>query len=150
GACERGHWDFVRAAGRARFYQIRRPRPLVAATLSVPPKLLVASSNPGKLAEFRTLASAAPSVFAVSLDLVPRFSEYAAFPESEPRLAENAAGKALHYSRFADLPVLADDSGLFVNALDGRPGVHSARHAGPGASDAQRISKLLADLKDSR
>jgi len=112
------------------------------------PKLLVASSNPGKLSEYRALNSAAPLGLRVSLELLPRFSELPPFPETAPTFAENAAGKALHYSRYAGLPVLAEDSGLAVAALDGRPGVHSARYAGPGASDAQRVSKLLAELDE--
>src|SRR2546425_1154177 len=63
------------------------------------------------------------------------------------RLAENALGKALHYSRFAEMTVIADDSGLVVPALGGAPGVHSARYGGPQASDADRIQKLLAELR---
>ena len=78
--------------------------------------------------------------------MLPRFSELEPFPESAPTFAENAAGKALHYSRFTNLPVLADDSGLCVAALGGRPGVHSARYAGAEASSALRMSKLLAEL----
>jgi XTP/dITP diphosphohydrolase len=84
---------------------------------------------------------------AVELDLLPNFSQLPAFEESAPTFAENAAGKALHYSRYAKLPVLADDSGLVVDALGGAPGVQSARYAGAKASDADRVAKLLAELK---
>jgi XTP/dITP diphosphohydrolase len=70
-----------------------------------------------------------------------------AFHESAPTFSENAAGKALHYSRYADLPVFADDSGLIVDALGGAPGVQSARYAGPGASSAQGIAKLQAEMR---
>ncbi len=68
------------------------------------------------------------------------------FEESFATFAENAAGKALHYSRQANGLVFADDSGLVVPALGGAPGVHSARYAGPQATNAQRIEKLLGNL----
>ena len=55
--------------------------------------------------------------------------------------------KALHYSRFTDEAVLADDSGLAVPVLDGAPGVFSARYAGAGASDADRVQKLLREMR---
>jgi XTP/dITP diphosphohydrolase len=109
--------------------------------------MLVASSNPGKVAEFHKLAEGNLVGLPLELELVPRFSELPAFEESAPTFAENAAGKALHYSRFADLPVLADDSGLEVDALGGAPGVYSARYAGPGASDVERTGKLLNELR---
>ena len=112
-------------------------------------RLLLASSNPGKLREYRALAPQGASSLAVELELLPRFSELPPFDESAPTFAENAAGKALHYSRFAQEPVLADDSGLVVDALGGAPGVHSARYAGAHASDAQRVAKLLAELRAS-
>jgi XTP/dITP diphosphohydrolase len=106
-------------------------------------KLLLASSNPGKLREYRELARGTN----VEIGLLPDFSSFPAFDEAAPTFAENAAGKALHYSRFADVAVLADDSGLVVPALGGAPGVHSARYAGPGTSDAVRIQKLLRELE---
>lgn len=109
--------------------------------------LLMASSNAGKLREFRGLASEGASSPAVELDLLPHFSQLPSFDESASTFAENAAGKALHYSRFTDLPVLADDSGLVVDAIGGAPGVHSARYAGPNTSDADRVTKLLAELR---
>jgi XTP/dITP diphosphohydrolase len=106
-------------------------------------RLLLASSNLGKLREYRVLAAD----FKVELALLPDFSEIPAFEESAPTFAENAAGKALHYSRFAREIVLADDSGLVVSALGGAPGVHSARYAGPNASDADRVRKLLREME---
>ena len=109
-------------------------------------RLLLASSNPGKLREFRNMLSESPSPSAIALDPFPKFSELPAFDESAPTFAENATGKALHYSRFSDLPVLADDSGLVVDALGGAPGVHSARYAGTDATDADRVVKLLREL----
>jgi XTP/dITP diphosphohydrolase len=110
-------------------------------------RLLLASGNPGKLREFRVLASAHAQPAVVELDLLPNFSRLPAFEESAPTFAENAAGKALHYSRFTDLPVLADDSGLVVDALGGAPGVQSARYAGANATDADRVLKLLDELR---
>jgi XTP/dITP diphosphohydrolase len=106
-------------------------------------KLLLASSNPGKLREYLELARGRN----VEIELLPDFSSFPAFDESAPTFAENAAGKALHYSRFTNETVLADDSGLVVPALGGAPGVHSARYAGPGASDADRIHKLLREME---
>ncbi|MGH9860025.1 MAG: non-canonical purine NTP pyrophosphatase [Candidatus Acidiferrales bacterium] len=105
-------------------------------------RILLASSNPGKLREYQALAAGRAAEFA----LLPNFSSLPAFDESAHTFAENAAGKALHYSRFATDAVIADDSGLVVPALGGAPGVSSARYAGPTATDAQRIAKLLADL----
>ena len=104
------------------------------------------SSNPGKVAEFRGLAAAEVGA-SIDLQLLPRFSELPVFEESAPTFAENAAGKALHYSRFSETPVIADDSGLEVDALGGAPGVYSARYAGPGASNAERVDKLLAEMR---
>jgi len=106
-------------------------------------KLFLASSNPGKLREYLELALGS----GVAIELLPRFGEFPSFEESAPTFAENAAGKALHYSRFTDDAVLADDSGLVVPALGGAPGVHSARYAGPGASDADRVEKLLGEMR---
>jgi len=108
-------------------------------------KLLVASSNQGKLREYRALAE--PAGASVELAFIPNFDSLPEFEEIWPTFAENSAGKALHYSRFAKGTVIADDSGLVVPALDGRPGVHSARYAGPDASDADRIRKLLGEMQ---
>jgi len=113
-------------------------------------KLFLASSNPGKLAEYRVLARASASFLPVELALLPGVDALPVFEESAPTFAENAAGKALHYSRQRDGLVFADDSGLVVPALGGAPGVHSARYAGPQATNSQRIEKLLRELRDKR
>ena len=81
------------------------------------------------------------------MELLPGFEALPPFEETAPTFAENAAGKALHYSRFCEGPVFADDSGLVVPALGGAPGVLSARYAGPGASSAERNAKLLRELQ---
>jgi XTP/dITP diphosphohydrolase len=111
--------------------------------------LLLASSNQGKLREYRDLATTGLAGATIQLDLLPGFDQFPRFEESAPTFAENAAGKALHYSRFADHAVIADDSGLVIRALGGAPGVQSARYAGPNASDADRIAKLLSELRAS-
>jgi XTP/dITP diphosphohydrolase len=119
-----------------------------------PVRFFLASSNPGKLAEYRALAQSAepsvPGVPAIALELLPEFESLPAPEENAPTFAENAAGKALHYSRFCGGLVFADDSGLVVPSLGGAPGVLSARYAGPGASSAARNAKLLGELRGKR
>ena len=112
---------------------------------SSPLQLLVASSNQGKLREYRALAE--PAGASVELAFIPDFDSLPVFEEIWPTFAENAAGKALHYSRLSEGIVIADDSGLVVPALSGAPGVLSARYAGPGASDSDRIRKLLGEMR---
>jgi XTP/dITP diphosphohydrolase len=112
-----------------------------------PAKLFLASSNPGKLGEFRALVPTAAPSAQVELELLPGFDSLPSFEENAPTFAENALGKALHYSRLREGFVFADDSGLVVPALGGAPGVHSARYAGPSATSAERIGKLLGELR---
>ncbi len=104
--------------------------------------LLLASSNPGKLREYREMAVGS----GVALDLMPNFHEHPAFDESALTFAEIGAAKALHYSRFSEELVLADDSGLVVPALGGAPGVRSARYADLNATDADNNEKLLREM----
>src|SRR5260370_40341207 len=85
--------------------------------------------------------ASAPSL-EVELALLPDFDALPAFEENAPTFAENAAGKALHYSRHWDGLVFADDSGLVVPALGGAPGVHSARYGGVRGADAPLIRTL--------
>ena len=115
--------------------------------MRAPVKLFLASSNPGKLKEYRILAAIFGKSSNADLDLLPRFESIPPFEENAPTFAENAAGKALYYSRHCEEMVFADDSGLEVPALGGAPGVQSARYAGPGATDAQRIAKLLGEMR---
>ena len=115
--------------------------------MRAPDKLYLASSNPGKLAEFRVLARRAQPETPLALELLPEFDSFPSFAEDEPTFAENALGKALHYSQFQEGLVFADDSGLVVPALGGAPGVHSARYAGPAATSADRNAKLLTELR---
>ena len=121
--------------------------------MRAPVKLFLASSNSGKLAEFsalvRALDGSQPNA-TLAMELLPGIESFPAFEENAPTFAENAAGKALHYSRFCDGLVLADDSGLVVPALGGAPGVLSARYAGVGAGSAERNAKLLRQLSGKR
>jgi XTP/dITP diphosphohydrolase len=125
---------------------------------SKPLRLFAASSNEGKLREYRALAAAACESAGqaqvqskpTELYLIPHFRTIPHFEEDSNTFGENAAGKALHYSRFAPDLVIADDSGLVVPSLAGAPGVHSARYAGPGASDADRIRKLLDEMRGTK
>jgi XTP/dITP diphosphohydrolase len=118
--------------------------------MPVPVKLFLASSNPGKLAEYLALAASGATNDCVDLELLPGFDSLPLFEEDAPTFAENAAGKALHYSRLREGLVFADDSGLAVPALGGAPGVHSARYAGPAATNAERIAKLLGELRGKK
>jgi XTP/dITP diphosphohydrolase len=115
-----------------------------------PAKLLLASSNPGKLSEYRALARTGAPSSQVNLELTPGFDSLPSFEENASTFAENAVGKALHYSRLSEGLVFADDSGLVVPTLGGRPGPHSARYAGPKATSAERIDKLLGELRGMR
>ena len=118
--------------------------------MRAPVKLFLASSNPGKVLEFRALPATDASHAGVEIELLPGFHSLPPSEENEPTIAENAAGKALHYSRLIAELVFTDDSGLVVPALGGAPGVHSARYAGASASNAERIAKLLNELRGKR
>jgi len=107
-------------------------------------KILLASSNAGKLREFQALATESP--LPLEFELFLGFDSIPEFEESAPTFAENSLGKALYYSRQTSNAVIADDSGLVVPNLGGRPGVHSARYARVGATSEQRIEKLLGEM----
>lgn len=103
-------------------------------------QLLVATTNAGKVREL------AASVEGLTLRSLRDFPELPEVEEDLDTFEGNARKKALAYARATGLPALADDSGLCVDALGGRPGVYSARYA-PG-DDAARVQKLLAELQD--
>ena len=111
-------------------------------TKSLFPTLVIATHNQGKLREFRNLLQPLNSDI-LSLADVSITEE---FEETGQTFADNARIKAKAYSRLIQFPVLADDSGLEVAALGGRPGIHSARYAGTGATDKDRVQKLLGEL----
>ncbi len=104
--------------------------------------LVIATRNQGKLKEIRRLLEGTGIVVRglESFDNLPEVEEDGA------TFADNARKKAETIAALTGLPTLADDSGLEVKALAGAPGVHSARYAGPGASDADNNSKLLTAL----
>jgi guanylate kinase len=106
-------------------------------------KTVLASGNAGKLKELRAIL--AP----LGLELIAQSAlGIDSPPETGSTFLENALIKARHAARQSGLPALADDSGIEVDALDGWPGVRSARFAGEGASDADNLHKLLAELHD--
>ena len=108
------------------------------------PVLVVATGNAGKLAE--CAAFLAPSGYEVlALSAIP---DAAPVEETGSTFEQNARLKAEAYSSRTPHLVLADDSGLEVDALGGAPGVHSARYGGPELSDAERCAVLLAELSD--
>ncbi|WP_456598959.1 RdgB/HAM1 family non-canonical purine NTP pyrophosphatase [Blastococcus sp. SYSU DS0616] len=109
-------------------------------------RLLLATRNAGKLAELqRLLASAVPGVEVVGLRDV---QEYPEAPETGATFAENALLKAREAVRYTGLPAVADDSGLAVDALNGMPGVLSARWSGQHGDDDANTALLLGQLAD--
>ncbi len=104
-------------------------------------KIVIASGNPGKLREIRRILE--PLDFSV----VPQ-SDFGVpeCPEPHVTFIENCLAKARHASLHTGLPALADDSGICVDALNGAPGVYSARYAGEPKSDARNNEKLIAAL----
>ncbi len=106
-------------------------------------KLLIATHNAGKVEEYRQLLADLPLTISslddegISVDV----------EETGVTFSENAVLKARAYAEMTGLWTWADDSGLEVDALDGRPGVYSARYAGPGASAAERNAKLVGELQ---
>ena len=103
--------------------------------------IVAATGNSHKLDEYRQLLNGQNIELKSLLD----YPAYPGVEENGSTFAENAAIKALDACKYCDVPAFADDSGLEVEALDGRPGIHSARYA---ATDAERIAKLLDELKD--
>lgn len=106
-------------------------------------KLVLATGNPGKLAEFRKVLSDLDLALVSQRELGIGDAE-----ETALTFVENALIKARHAARSSGLPVLADDSGLCVDALGGAPGLRSARYAGEAGDAAANIAKLLDALRD--
>lgn len=104
--------------------------------------LLVATGNAGKLKEIRRLLEGS-GIEVKGMDAFPTLPEV---EEDGETFEQNARKKASVIAEETGCLTLADDSGLTVEALDGRPGVHSARYAGEGASDADNNRKLLKEL----
>jgi XTP/dITP diphosphohydrolase len=109
-------------------------------------RLVLATRNAGKLAELqRLLADAVPGVAVVGLRDVP---EYPEAPETGATFADNALLKAREAVRYTGLPAVADDSGITVDALNGMPGILSARWAGRHGDDPANTALLLAQIAD--
>jgi XTP/dITP diphosphohydrolase len=104
--------------------------------------VVLASSNAGKLRELEALLAPigfrviAQSAFGIETP-----------PETGTTFLANALLKARHAAHLAGMPALGDDSGIEVDALQGRPGIYSARYAGDGASDAENLEKMLEELR---
>jgi XTP/dITP diphosphohydrolase len=107
-----------------------------------PPRtLVIATANAGKLREFEAMLAGLPFKAVSQASLGVPSPE-----ETGDTFAANALIKARHAAAVAGAAVIADDSGLEVDALDGAPGIYSARYAGPGADDAANNAKLIAAL----
>lgn len=106
--------------------------------------LVVATGNAGKRAEFARLLRGVPAVVA---DLSLAGPGYEAPPEDGQSYADNARIKARAAAKATGCLALADDSGIEVEMLDGRPGLHSARYGGAGLDDAGRVERLLEELR---
>lgn len=106
-------------------------------------QIVLASNNPGKLREIGQLLAGH------DITIQPQ-SDFDAPDVEETGLTfvENAILKARNAAHYSGLPAIADDSGIEVDALNGAPGIYSARYAGSGASDRNNLQKLLDELKD--
>ena len=109
-------------------------------------RILVATMNAGKLREYERLLADVPGL---ELETMASLREPVDVVEDRDTFVGNAVKKATEIAKLAGMPCLADDSGLEVDALGGRPGVYSARYAGEDASDAQNNAKLLDELSDT-
>ena len=110
------------------------------------PMIVLATRNQGKLREFREILKDFP------FD-IKSLNDFGPLPEVEEdgdTFDDNAYKKAVFIAKALGLPAIADDSGLVVEALAGAPGVHSARYAGPQATDEENINKLLQEMAGQR
>lgn len=112
-----------------------------------PIRLCCATSNPGKLHEFQLAAGQLGPLQPVEIELLSNFLGLPPCVEDGETFGANAMIKASHYSRHHDGLLFADDSGLAVDALDGAPGIYSARFSGPGATDESNNRLLLERMR---
>jgi XTP/dITP diphosphohydrolase len=105
-------------------------------------ELVIASNNKGKILEIRSMID---NIILLSLSDIGYTKE---IPEPYDMFEMNAHAKAFTLFQYTGKNVFADDSGICVNALDGKPGVFSARYAGEGATDEANLHKLLYEIKD--
>ena len=110
--------------------------------MPMPGKIVLATGNPGKVREIQRILGD------LGVEVVPQ-SELGVgdADETGDSFVDNALIKARHASLMTGLPAIADDSGLVVDALDGRPGVYSARYSGADATDESNIDKLLREMQ---
>jgi XTP/dITP diphosphohydrolase len=106
-------------------------------------EILIATRNRGKLSEIQTILGDLP----VALRSLDDFPDAPSVEEDGETFEENAIKKALTYARFTKCLTIADDSGIEVDALGGRPGTHSARYSGEHATDESNNRKLLKELE---
>lgn len=111
----------------------------------VPLEIVLATANSHKMSEIEEILGQQAEL---DLVLIARPSDIADVEETGETLVENARLKATTIARATDTMSVADDTGLFVAALDGAPGVHSARYAGVDANDKDNIEKLLVAMVD--
>ena len=109
-------------------------------------RFVIASNNPNKIEEMERILSPL-GIFPTTAEELGK--ELPEVEETGETFKENAELKAESACRLTGYPAIADDSGLVVDALGGRPGVYSARYAGENATDEEKISKLLTELRDS-
>jgi len=108
-------------------------------------KLVIATHNKDKIREIRNKFASVESLALVPLNEFPGAPEVV---EDGATFLENARKKADAIAQFTGQPSMADDSGLVIDALDGRPGIYSARYGGPGATDLERNRKILDEMRD--
>jgi len=106
-------------------------------------KLIIATTNPYKVKEIKSLLD----IDGLELKSLSDFEDYPSVTEDGRTFEENAAKKAQAYFEFFQKPVIADDSGLEVDALNNEPGIYSARYAGEQATDADNNRRLLEKMK---
>lgn len=111
--------------------------------MSVRQRIVLASNNPGKIREINALLSD------TDIEVVSQAEfDVPGVEETGFSFVENALIKARHAAGYCPYPVIADDSGIALDALDGRPGIYSARYAGACASDEQNLYKLIDEIRD--
>lgn len=111
-------------------------------------ELIIASRNVHKIRELRDMLKSYKELINLDILSLLNFSEYEPPPEMGLSFKENAETKALHAAQGLDRWVLADDSGLVVPAIQGEPGIYSARYAGMDSTDAENRQKLLARMQN--
>lgn len=112
--------------------------------MAIRKKILLATKNRGKLVEIRAILGTDYFEF-IPVDTIRMFPE---IPETGTTFTDNAIIKAKESFKLTGIPALADDSGLWIDCLEGRPGVYSARYAGEDASDDENTDKVLAEIAE--